>query len=147
MGGLLGGIWDVFLSPGRALWELWEALGSLLEPLGGLLEPFGGLLGVIWLILGGCWTHLGASWSALGASWEALGRLLGASWERLGSILELSCDSFADQKGHKKHLDSDLVEFRKTMKNTVRYCKNQGSEAHKFDAKSSWKASWDQFGG
>ena len=140
----LGAFW----SPGRALRDLWEALGRLLgaswEPLGASWRLLGAscrLLGASWgtsgshlADLGSCWTHLGASWSALGASWEGLGRLLGASWERLGSILEviwcvwkLFWRYFGAWEAYLKR----FVEILKTMKNHVRYCKNRGSEDKK----------------
>ena len=140
----LGAFW----SPGRALWDLWEALGRLLrgswEPLGAswrLLGASRGISGRYLGDLGGCGTPLGASWSAPGASWRGLGRLLGGSWEYFGSILVLFGSYFGAWEASLKR----IAEILKNHENHGRYCKNQGSAGYKFDEKLAWKASWDEF--
>ena len=117
LGDLLGTSWEPLGSLLGALGSSWEPLGGLLRRLGSLVGRQEGPEGVTLAILGRSWSALGASWSALGLSWRHLGRLLGAFWSYLATVLQI-----------KKHLDSDSVEYCKTMKNTVRYCKNRGSE-------------------
>ena len=119
---------------------IWS-LGRLLEPLGnnlaaswellggssGVLERLMKLLGTLRRVFRASWRVLRASWEPLGASWERLGRLLGVFWSHFGRFGEI----FGPQQGLGKHLGSDCLELWKTIKNTVRYCKNEGSEGEK----------------
>ena len=65
------------------------------------------------------------SWDLFESSCEAFGRILVAFGECFEAILELG-----------ERFRSDFPKYRKTFKNTVRYCKIQGSTCQKFDEKS-----------
>ena len=104
----LGAFW----SPGRALWDLWEPLGSLLEPLGGFLEPLGGLLGVIWVILEAAGRILGPPGALLGP----LGRILGGSWEHFGGIWGRILSYFGAW-------EASSTRFAEILKNLEKHCK------------------------
>ena len=77
----------------------------------------------------------------LGALLEPLGEVLGASWEPLRSIFDafLSCLGMILELGQR--FRSDLSKYCKTLKNAVRYCKNQSSEGQIFMKNLPWKAS------
>ena len=124
----------------RTSWAFWIPFGRLLGGLGSLLggswaeklcpkSPPRAILDCVALIfpyfgsLGSPWEPLGASWEPLGSLLEASWASLGPSWEALGSILEPSWNTFDSPKALGKHLGSDFLESRKTLKNTVRYCK------------------------
>ena len=130
---MLEGLLEAFREPSGSsfggLGRLLGLLGSLLELLGTPSGALGGsgcdilaILGTLDRIL----EPLGTLW----ASWEGPEGVLGASWEALGSILEGfgSCSETSLELG--KHLRTDLLKYRKTLKHAVGYCKNQGSEDH-----------------
>ena len=96
--------------PRRLQNHLLEALGRLLEPLGRVLGAPRGLLGVFLALPEGSRGLLKRSWELLEASWEALGTILGSFWLCFGGMLELG-----------RHLRSDLMTFRTTNKNLVKY--------------------------
>ena len=102
-------------------WPPWRLLRASWLPPGGLLGRLGGILA--------------ASWGVLGGSWEALGNILEGFGSCFGPNLQLG-----------KHLRSDLLKYRKTVKNNAMHCKNEGWAGYKIDEKSTWRASWDQFG-
>ena len=122
--------------------------GSVCKPLGALFESSREPLGPSWGLLGASRGLLGASrtiskamWKLLGAFWEAYRPPL----ERLQSVFEASWDvlepfwqhfgSFRGILGSilmlGKRLPCILLRYWKTLKNSVRYCKNRGSEDKK----------------
>ena len=75
------------------------------------------------------------------ASRAPFGWNLGVFWK----ISETLVDGLREMLELEEGICCDSLKYAKTLKNTVRYCKNRGSEGHNFDEKSSWKASWHTF--
>ena len=87
-----------------------KPVGSLLEHLESHVEASGSVLRAFWAVFAVSWELLGSSWEPLGASWERLGSILEACQRILRGILMLG-----------KRVPSDLLKYRKTHENTIRY--------------------------
>ena len=131
---------DPLGTPWGPLWTSWGPLGDPLGPLGDLLGTLGDHLGTFGDVLGRLGHALaipcGPLTSAfgyfrclLGILWGQLGAPRGshrlpkgvqeASWRSLGSLLR----AFLMLR---KSLRSNSLQYAKTFKFTVRYCKNRG---------------------
>ena len=124
---------------------------TLVEHIGGHLWAFRVSLGDHWGFLGDplgtIWRPSGTSWGPLGTPWRSLGDhlpvlldTLGASWGFFGGNLDLQGALMGSQRGSRrpvgglvrafwklrKCLRSNSLQYAKTMKFTVRYCKNRG---------------------
>ena len=131
-------------SPWRPLGDLrgthWGTLGTPWGPLG---DP----LGTSWGSLGTTWGPSGMSWDALGTPWRShedhlpgLLDALGASWGFCGGNFELQRALIGSQRGSRrpvggvlgafwklrKRLRSNSLQYAKTLKFIVRYCKKRG---------------------
>ena len=138
------------------MWTPWGALGTPWRPLGDFLGPSRDSLGTLGNPLGTFGNPLGIPWGSSGTSWGSLesprqpfgdhfGVLLdtlGTSSRLFGVNLELQRPLIGPQRSPgrvfggilgafwrlRKRSRSDLLQYAKTFKFTVRYCKNRGLE-------------------
>ena len=134
---------------GGPIGEPWGPLGDLLGTSWGSLGTSWGSLGTPWGPLGTPWGPSRTSWGALGTPWRSHGNhlpvlleALCASWTFFGTNLAPQGTPRGSQQGSgrplagllgafwrpRKRLRSDSLQYAKTFRFTVRYCKNRGSE-------------------
>ena len=113
-----------------------DHLGALGDPWGFLGDPFG----KTWGPSGTSWDPLGTPWRALWDHLEVLLDTLGVSWGFFRGNLELQGAPSGFQRGSRRALggilgalwrlrnglQSNSLQYAKTFKSTVRYCKNRG---------------------
>ena len=139
--------WGPLGDPLGIPWDPLETSWGLLGPLPGLLgdpwEPFGDLwespgypLGIFGDVLGFLAEPFATFWGSLQTSFGHFRCILGI----FGDNLELQRPLIGSQRGpgrplggilrafwrHRKRLRSDSLQYAKTFKFTVRYCKNRG---------------------
>ena len=132
---------DPLRTPWGPPWgPLGDPWGSLGDPLGTLGDPWGFLgdpLGITWRPLGMFWDPLGTPWRSLGDHLAVLLDALGASWGFFGGNLDLQGALVGSQRGSRrpvgglvlafwklrKCLRSNWLQYAKTLKLTIRYCK------------------------
>ena len=133
LGDLLGTPWDPLETPwgplGQSLGipgDPWGLFGALEEPLGYPLGLFGYVLRFLGETLATFWESLGSSFGHFGCLSGTFGGRLGAPKASQrppkgppGDHLGASCTL-------RKHSRSDSLQYAKTFKFTVRYCKIQG---------------------
>ena len=97
-------------------------------------------MGTTWRPSGTFWGPLGTPWRSLGDHLPVLLDALGASWGFFGGNLDLQGALMGSQRGSRrpvgglvlafwklrKCLRSNWLQYAKTLKFTVRYCKNRG---------------------
>ena len=125
----MGTPWALLGIPWGSLGDSWGLLGIPRGPLGDHLDTYGDVLG-----------SLGTPWRSLGDHLPLLLDALGASWGFFGGNLDLQGALMGSQRGSRrpvgglvlafwklrKCLRSNWLQYGKTMKFTVRYCKNRG---------------------
>ena len=133
----MGTLWEPLGDPWGTPWgSLGDLLGTLSDPWGILGDP----LGKAWGPSGMSWDLLGTPWRALWDHLEVLLDTLGVSWGFFRGNLELQGASLRFQRVPRralggilgalwrlrKGLRSNSLQYAKTFKFTVRYCKNRG---------------------